>query len=223
MRYRLDVAVTGFDLAADPPPPNDAHFSHIGGATHTGAMDFWEVGGLLTPGLIRMAEIGSVDQFVAEDVAAAVTAGTAGAPIAFEQWFCPGFVSDARCGGLTVYIDMDEAFPLLTLVSMIGPSPDWFVGVDGLEMHDGTDWVDHLVVELQTYDGGTRSGNAWAIGGPQNDPQAAVTLITDATGQLVGGDPVGSFTFTRVDVPLPAAGWLLLAGLAGLGLRARRG
>ena len=167
VRYRLDIAVTGFDLEAPVPPPNDAHFSHLGGATHTGAIDFWEVGGLLTPGLIRMAEIGSVDQFIAEDVTPAVIGGTAGAPLAFEQWFCPGFVSDPRCGGLTVHIDMDEAFPLLTLVSMIGPSPDWFVGVDGLQMHDGTGWVDHLVVELQTFDGGTRSDNAWAIGGTQ--------------------------------------------------------
>ncbi len=39
---------------------------------------------------------------------------------------------------------------------MLSPSPDWFVGVSGLLLHDGSNWIDNLVIDLRPYDGGVR-------------------------------------------------------------------
>jgi len=48
----------------------------------------------------------------------------------------------------TVNFDVSSTHPLVTLVSMLGPSPDWFVGVSGLEMRDGNTWRDTITVDL---------------------------------------------------------------------------
>jgi len=37
-------------------------------------------------------------------------------------------------------------FSLVTLVSMLAPSPDWFVGVSGLDLIENGDWVAEKVV-----------------------------------------------------------------------------
>jgi hypothetical protein len=43
---------------------------------------------------------------------------------------------------------MSRDFPLVTLVSMIAPSPDWFAGVDSLSMITNGNWATNLVATL---------------------------------------------------------------------------
>ena len=79
---------------------------------------------------------------------------------------------------------------------MLGPSPDWFVGTNGLELRDDNGWRQEVVVDLHPYDGGTRSDNVWLLYGTQNNPPEPVHLITEETGQLVGPTSLGTMTFT---------------------------
>ena len=51
-----------------------------------------------------------------------------------------------------------KSFPFLTLVSMIAPSPDWFVGVDGISLREAECWAPRIEMELVGYDAGTDSG-----------------------------------------------------------------
>ena len=75
-----------------------------------------------------MAERGQQATLLAE-IAPAITSGTAQLQLAGGGiGTSPGSVS------LTFPQAMSRDYPLVTLVSMIAPSPDWFAGVDSLSM-----------------------------------------------------------------------------------------
>ena len=44
--------------------------------------------------------------------------------------------------------EIEKGHPLVTLVTMIAPSPDWFVGVAGLDLQAGGEWAPEVVVDL---------------------------------------------------------------------------
>ena len=117
-----------------------------------------------------------------------------------DHWFCPPEITAGNCGPLSFEIEVDSDFPLVTLVSMLGPSPDWFVGTDGLSLRNesGTVWKNEIVADMIPYDGGTRSANVFALFGPQNDPPEPISYITEASGQIITPQSLGSMTFTRV-------------------------
>ncbi len=178
--------------------PPAAHFSWLGGGSHDSSTHFWREGELASPGTTLMAETGLTTDLVAEiDAAAAV--GQAFGSFHWDWWFCPSETTDSRCLDTTVQFEVDDAYPLVTLATMLGPSPDWFVGVDSLPLADSNGWITNQVVELFPYDNGTRSANdSWSLFGPQNDPPEPISLITTESGQLVGPNSLGQFEFQQV-------------------------
>ena len=86
--------------------------------------------------------------------------------------------------------------PLATVIAMIAPSPDWFVGVDGLDLRDGVGWADRVTVELRVYDAGTDSGASYAAADVATAPRAAVAPVGYAP---LAGRVVGTMTFERAD------------------------
>lgn len=113
-----------------------AHLSHVGGATHNAAVSFWAPGETLSPGVEDIAETGRIEIFLAEEATPAIENGTADSAIAFREFI---FSSPYTLGiGLpsekSFEIEMRRRWPLLTLVTMLGPSPDWLVGVNGLPL-----------------------------------------------------------------------------------------
>ncbi len=89
---------------------------------------------------------------------------------------------------------------IVSVVTMIAPSPDWFVGVSALPMLQDGVWVDEVVVELWPYDAGTDSGESYASGNSATNPAEAVYEI-DGSPLAVGGavPALGTFTFSRVE------------------------
>ncbi len=221
VRYRLDVMNTWSTQSHPGAFPSDAHFSFLGGATHDGGVTFWQPGGLATPGIKRMAETGAID-LLKPEVDAAIAAGTAGSFLGWEHWFCPAETTNAKCGPTTVSFSIDSAKPLVTLVTMLGPSPDWFVGVNGLSLRGSGDWLPFLMVDLVPYDGGNFDGLSFVPRGSLENPPNPISLITAASGQQVGPDSLGSFSFTLIPTPVPPAMPLLLSALALLGWYGRK-
>lgn len=195
--YRLTVDNTWSESTHPGLFPSGAHFSWVGGGTHSAAVSFWDTGVLASPGMVQMAETGVTTQLIGE-VESAIGLGTASGVLSWQHWFCPSGTTSSSCGSLVVEFDVDDSFPRVTLVSMLGPTPDWFIGVSGLALHDGSDWIDSVSVDLRPYDGGTRDWNIFALGGPLTTPQEPVALITAASGELIGPDSLGSFLFERV-------------------------
>ena len=180
--------------------PNEAHFSWFGGATHNSDVSFWNEGELASPAMKQMAETG-LTLMLLDETNAAVAAGDASQSLFYPQWFCPAEISDRRCGPEVHEIEMEEDFPLLTLVSMLGPSPDWFVGVSGLNMRENGEWKQNVVVDLFPYDGGTRSANVLQLFGPLNDPPEPISLITTESGQIITPASLGTITLELIPEP----------------------
>ncbi len=197
VRYRLEVVNTWSPETHPGAFPAAAHFSWLGGATHGDAASFWAPGALASPGIQRMAETGETDTLL-EEVDVAVAEGAAGSVLSWMWWFCPEATSHPSCGPLTVDFEIDEEYPLVTLATMLGPSPDWFVGVEGLALRADGQWLSPVVVELHPFDGGTRDANAFELFGPLTTPPEPISPVTLASGQRIGPDSLGRFVFTRL-------------------------
>jgi hypothetical protein len=138
----------------------------------------------------------------------AETGGTSPLDAEIEALIADGTVCALiRSGGVPVSPGSVEATftatrecPLVSLVTMIAPSPDWFVGVAGLSLLVDGEWVDSLVVELYPYDAGTDSGTTYTSPNEPTTPPETIYLI-EGEPLVVDGTvpPLGTFTFTRTD------------------------
>lgn len=59
---------------------------------------------------------------------------------------------------------VDPEKHLISLISMIQPSPDWFVGVSGIELclSDCT-WMENRIINMYPWDAGTDSGPTYLV------------------------------------------------------------
>ena len=59
----------------------------------------------------------------------------------------------------TIMITVKDGYTLMSFISMIAPSPDWFVGLDSYDLcgKDGQ-WKDNIDMNLLPWDAGTDSG-----------------------------------------------------------------
>ena len=144
-----------------------AHFTTLIGAVHHDGVTFWRSGGRASPGVEVVAERGVTFRFESEIDASPHAAAV------IKQGIAGGGTSSA-----TFSIDVTTDHPLVTLLSMIGPSPDWFVGIHGLSLLDGSDrWVARHEVDLFPYDAGTEEGTEFSLDNPSTDPQGTITSI----------------------------------------------
>lgn len=101
---------------------------------------------------------------------------------------------------VSLEFDISQSHPLVSLVSMIAPSPDWFVGIHGLNLLVNGDWPDELIMDLEAYDAGTDSGVSYTSSNQATTPQGSITRVTDAPlAESLGLPPIGQFIFTRIE------------------------
>lgn len=104
-------------------------------------------------------------------------------------------------GQVSVQFEADQEFPLLSLVSMIAPSPDWFVGVHDLALFENGQWIDEIVVDLHAYDAGTDDGETYVAPNAATAPQGQISRIVAPSPLAVDGvvAPFGTFTIRRMN------------------------
>lgn len=191
-RYRLTFEASWSALSHPTDIPRNPHFSRLIGGTHKSTVKFWESGRLASEGIRLMAEQGRTTPLDTE-VEAAIAAGQA-------QRVLVGDGIDRSPDRAVLDFEISRDFSLVTLVSMLAPSPDWFVGVSGLDLVENGDWVAEKVVVLQPWDAGTDSGATFSSADLRTSPAEPIHLI--GTGPLLVGasvPPVGTFTFRRLN------------------------
>ncbi len=172
--------------------PAGAHYSSWIGATHHDGVVFWAPGALASAGIRNVAELGRTAQMEAE-INDAIANGTAANLVSERGISSPGNVSFSFV--------ISPSHPLVTLVTMIAPSPDWFIGVHGLSLIEAGRWVEEVTVPLFAYDAGTDSGVSYTSPNNATRPPVPIFVLEDAPFLVDGAIPeLGTLTFRRTDL-----------------------
>ena len=116
-----------------------------------------------------------------------------------DQWLQMGFSPNIAQAVTTLAdIEISEDFPLLTLVSMVAPSPDWFIAVNSLNLRNDADngWKDTFTIDVFAYDAGTDDGSNYDSANNANTP-VPVSMIN---GFPINGNKMGTLTLTLKSV-----------------------
>ncbi len=172
--------------------PAGAHYSSWVGATHGDEVEFWAPGELASLGIQDVAELGRTAQIEVE-IQDAIAAGTAADLLSGPSLSSPGMAKFT--------FEIDPSHPLVTLVTMVAPSPDWFIGVHGLSLVEAGRWVEQLTVPMVAYDAGTDSGMSYTASNDATRPPVPIFAI-ERPPFLVNGDipGLGTLTFRRTDL-----------------------
>ncbi len=171
--------------------PDNAHWSRLVGANHNSNVTFLEMGGIATPGIEDVAEKGDNDIFM-EEIGSSITAGNA------EQYIDGGSLSTATGNINIAALEVSEDFPLLTLVSMIAPSPDWMIAVNSVELRENDAWKNSISIDLYPYDAGTDSGANYTSGNDNTNPQEPISSLQGVA--PFNNEKIGTLTITLQNV-----------------------
>lgn len=180
--------------------PSNAHFSGLIGATHNDSISFWSSGVTASSGVKQVAESGGKSAFITE-ITAEQASGNA-------DFLLDGNGIVSSPDDVSYEFSVNQTFSQVTLISMVAPSPDWFVGVHDLDLYDVVkgEWIDDLTVNLGVYDAGTDSGANFKSGNAAEGTAKNIALLTSdpADTDFVSGiqsatmEPIGTFTFERI-------------------------
>ncbi|XP_039278988.1 spondin-1 isoform X2 [Nilaparvata lugens] len=148
-------------------------FSDVIGASHTSNYSFWEYGGLASGGLRQVALNGATKQLEAElkqesqNIRTIIKARGISYPNVTGKTFA--------------VFRVDKKHHLISLVSMIDPSPDWVVGVSKLELClENCSWVENKVLNLYPWDTGIDSGITYTSPTQPTVPQEPIRRINSS-------------------------------------------
>ncbi|XP_071042320.1 spondin-1 isoform X3 [Parasteatoda tepidariorum] len=156
-------------------PTNEwlTHFSDIIGASHTGDFRMWEYGGVASEGVKEVAERGITKRLESELKTESNKIRTI--IKARGLWY-----PNAQGKTFAVF-RVDKFHHLMSLLTMLGPSPDWIVGVSALELClKNCSWVAEKVMNLYPWDAGTDSGMTYISQKLPTVPQEKIRRITSS-------------------------------------------
>jgi len=170
--------------------PSGAHFSGMIGASHNAKYSIFAIGRRPTPGLERLSEEGKHSPLDTE-IRTAIDQGNA--LMLFES------------GGLKNWKDsmvstvrVDPAHPLVSVVNMIAPSPDWFTGASGVTLAEDGAWINRRTVTLYAYDSGGDDGTTYTARDKDTNPKKPTTRAANRQFVINGRvKPVATVTFVR--------------------------
>jgi len=180
--------------------PSLSHFSQLVGSTHNTQGAFWKLGTLASFGVQRMAEVGSIYPLY-EEINEQILSGK-------SQNLIIGEGIGLSSTQVSLEFDITADFSLLSLVSMVAPSPDWFVAVNSLPLRVNGSWVDQVTIGLKVYDAGSDDGTRFDSLNQESLPHVAISELTSEvtdTDFLLGThrqDPtltLANFSITRID------------------------
>tara|TARA_R110001583_G_scaffold50403_2_gene157321 strand:+ start:16481 stop:17158 length:678 start_codon:yes stop_codon:yes gene_type:complete len=152
--------------------PSGAHFSPLIGWSHPASSQLFNVGTTASAGIESMAEDGATATLQTE-LEAKIAAGEG-------LDFVIGSGLGSGTGEITVDVDVNSENPAVTLVSMVAPSPDWYVAALNVNLYDGTHFATSKTITAAVYDSGTDDGISFTSANADADPQGLISLIIDA-------------------------------------------
>lgn len=153
-------------------------FSDIIGASHSSDFRIWEYGGYASDGVRQVAEFGTTKKLEAELKQESNKIRT----IIKAR----GLYYSQLNGKTFAVFRVDNKHHLMSLLSMLGPSPDWIVGVSALELClKNCSWVQEKIMNLYLWDAGTDSGVSYLSPNSPTIPQERIRRITSTSPNLI--------------------------------------
>ncbi|XP_062515671.1 spondin-2-like [Corticium candelabrum] len=150
--------------------PGDAHWSGLVGESHDSRYIMWNPSGKAARGIEIMAETGKQSILLSE---MAAQGNNVLATIALS-----GIGSGTGNRSTNLRLDCDHS--QVSLVSMIAPSPDWFVGIHSVDMCNTAtfEWRDGDTIDLFPYNAGTDDGLKFDSSNDDTNPKGDITRLT---------------------------------------------
>ena len=104
-------------------------------------------------------------------------------------------------------VEVTANFSKVSIITMLAPSPDWFIGIDSLDMCNNGTWRQTWDVTMSPpWDAGTEDGNQFATGNVASDPIVNIFEITNTmAGAFNDPNPIpslGEFLFMGLHLPV---------------------
>ena len=169
-------------------PPN-AHWSPLAVVTHKTAHTFLMMGAQASPGIESIAETGATSTFENE-----VVSNTDANQVVV------GSGLNSATGTISINnLEVSEEFPLISLASMIAPSPDWFIAINGENLRSGNTginngWKTTYSLDLYPYDAGTEDGDMYSLSNPETNPIGVISSLSNIS--PFNDRKIGTVTFT---------------------------
>lgn len=141
-----------------------AQWSTVFGQSHNSSFQLYHVGEVARQSVRHFAEFGKIDEMVEEGE---------GDIRVYDQFSAPPVGKGTGVTENMVFVDGDHS--LISVISRIIPSPDWFVGVDSLDLCIDSSWVEEITLDLSPLDGGAASGLTFTAPRWETSPPAPVT------------------------------------------------
>jgi hypothetical protein len=171
--------------------PSGAHWSKLVGANHNSNVTFLQMGQNATSGIEKVSEEGDNGTFNTE-VNTSITNGNT------EQYIDGNSLGTAT-GAININgLQVDESFALLTLVSMIAPSPDWIIAINSINLRNTNSWKSSITIDLFPYDAGTDNGVNYESGDSDTNPQNPISSLQGMS--PFNSQKIGTLTITLVSV-----------------------
>ena len=129
----------------------------------------------------------------------AETGGTAKLKEEIEDEIDKGTVFDYGVGELiftpnttNAILHLDENNSIASTVSMIAPSPDWFIAIR-TNLYQNENWIEDVTIDALNFDAGTDSGKKFKSFNKDTNPKENITPLEDAS-----EIPIASFRFKRI-------------------------
>lgn len=141
------------------------------GASHTTNFSFWGENHIATDGFRSLAEFGSPGALETELRAKGSKLRT--------LIKAPGLWYPNVNTNTSSQFRVDRKHHKVSMVSMFGPSPDWVVGISGVDLcTSDCKWLDSLDFDLYPWDAGTDSGISYMSPNLETQPRERMYRIT---------------------------------------------
>jgi hypothetical protein len=169
-----DVTVTGMWSENTHPVdfPSNAHFSSLVGMIHNEKTSLFTIGELASAGIQEMAERGRTDK-LDKEIDEMILGGNVYARI-------NGTGISTGTGSGTASFQVTGAHYSVSIVSMLAPSPDWFIAIHDLSMKRNGVFITDTVLDLNVYDAGTDSGVSFASSNDVTSPPQNISKFVMA-------------------------------------------
>ena len=190
-KYRVEITFNWSGMSHPDAYPEDGQFSPLVAASHSSCYDIWTPACYASKGVQVVAETGNIKLLLLElkyhlhrNV--------------YDFKFLTKPTEDGtQTVALDIMVDGYGGRTLISAITMIFPSPDWFTGIDNMDTCDQKTgrWRRKIEGNLSAWDAGTDLGEDFES---PNKPNRKYTPIVSILGTRFSGIPLGSYKIYQI-------------------------